>query len=168
MQWLIWLVVAAVALAALLALYAGVKGRKQTWALIFGPVRRERVDFESLRLTGSPNQYLVCPPGFCRNAKSHLDAPVFDFSPEQLRERWMQRLASLPLVSRVGADPTNEQYDFEALTPLAHFPDTITVRFLPAEGGRSTLAIYSRSHYGQNDFGANKKRITAWLELLSR
>jgi hypothetical protein len=164
MQWLFWLALAAVAA---LAIYAGVKGRKQMWALIFGPVQRDSVDFEQLRLPGTPNQYLACPEGFCRNAKAHLEAPVFEMAPTELRERWMQRIATLPLVERISADTSPEQYDFEALTPLAHFPDTITVRFLPAGEGRSTLAIYSRSHYGRNDFGANEKRITAWLGLLA-
>jgi uncharacterized protein (DUF1499 family) len=163
MQWLFWLALAGLAF---LALYAGLKGRKQVWALIFGPVKRERVDFEQLRLAGSPNQYLTCPPGLCKNATPHAEAPVFDVPPAELRERWMRRIASLPLVERIDADPAIEQYDFEALTPLARFPDTITVRFLPAGENRGTLAIFSRSHYGRNDFGANKKRISAWLQLL--
>lgn len=163
---MLWLVLAAVAAVVFLAAYAGIKGRKQVWALIFGPVKRERVVFEELRLPASPNQYLVCPPGFCRNAKPHAEAPVFEMPPQQLRERWMERIATLPLVERLGSDAALEQYDFEALTPLARFPDTITVRFLPAGEGRSTLAIYSRSHYGRNDFGANSKRIQAWLALL--
>ena len=163
MLWLMW---AAVAVAMFLAAYAGLKGRKQFWALIFGPVKRERVVFEELRLRGSPNQYLVCPPGLCRNAEPHAEAPLFEMPPQALRERWMERIGALPLVEQVGSDPAAEQYDFEALTPLARFPDTITVRFLPAGDGRSTLAIYSRSHYGRNDFGANAKRIKAWLDLL--
>jgi hypothetical protein len=163
---MLWLILAAVAVAVSLAAYAGVKGRKQFWALIFGPVKREAIVFEELRLRSSPNQYLVCPPGLCRNAKPHAEAPVFEMQPQALRARWMERIGGLPLVEQVGSGPALEQYDFEALTPLARFPDTITVRFLPTGDGRATLAIYSRSHYGRNDFGANEKRIKAWLGLL--
>ena len=165
MPWLTWLVLSVVVV---LALYVAVKGRKQTWALIFGPVERGRIEFETLELKDSPNQYLLCPPGFCHNAKPHAEAPVFSMPMAQLRDRWMDRIAGLPLVARVDAQPAREQYDFEALTRLAQFPDTVTVRFLPAGEGNSTLAIYSRSHYGRNDFGANRKRIEAWLELLSQ
>ena len=46
------------------------------------------------------------------------------------------------------------------------YPDSITVRFLPLEEGRSTLAIYSRSHYGRSDFGVNKERVDGWLASL--
>jgi uncharacterized protein (DUF1499 family) len=165
MQIFLW---AALAGVVFLALYASVKGRKQVWASLFGPVRREAVDFEKLTLAPSPNQYLVCPPGLCSNAKANAASPLFDMPPDQLRERWMERIGRLPLVEEIDADPALEQYSFEVLTPLMHFPDTVVVRFLPGGEGKSTLAIYSRSHYGYGDMGANEKRVKQWLELLSR
>jgi uncharacterized protein (DUF1499 family) len=48
------------------------------------------------------------------------------------------------------------------------FPDSITVRFIPLTPDSATLAIYSRSHYGRNDFGVNEARIRAWLTALER
>ena len=44
------------------------------------------------------------------------------------------------------------------------YPDTVDVLVLPAEGGRSTVAIYSRSQIGRSDLGANLARIRRWLE----
>lgn len=164
MQILFWLLLGAIVF---LAVYAGLKGRTRMWALLYGPVVREPVDFETLKLKPSPNQRLVCPPGLCRNAKPHAESPVFDLTPEQLRERWMERIATLPLVEQIDADPESEQYAYQALTPLMRFPDTIAVRFLPAGEGCSTLAVYSRSHYGYGDMGANEKRVTEWLERLA-
>jgi hypothetical protein len=36
---------------------ATIQGRKQALALVFGPVERERVDFATLTLKNTPNQY---------------------------------------------------------------------------------------------------------------
>ena len=165
MQILFWLILAGIAF---LVLYAGLKGRKQMWAMIYGPVVREQVEFETLKLKPSPNQRLVCPAGLCRNAAPHAEPPIFDMPPQSLRERWMERIAGLPLVEQIDADPDLEQYSYEALTPLLRFPDTITVRFLPVGENQSTLALYSRSHYGYSDLGANEKRVKDWLERLRR
>ncbi|MBI1356321.1 MAG: DUF1499 domain-containing protein [Acidobacteria bacterium] len=154
----------------LVLLYVGLafaKGKTEALAMVFGAVDREPVDFETLQLKSTPNQFLVAPQGLCRNAKPHLEAPVFDIPVVALRERWMQRIPQQPRVTELTADPRREQYDFEQRSALVGFPDTITVRFLPAGEGRSTLAIYSRSHYGKADFGVNEKRIRAWLALLS-
>ena len=163
MQILFWLILAGIVF---VALYAGLKGRKQVWTLLYGPVVREPVDFQTLKLKPSPNQYLVCPPELCENAKAHAEAPVFDMTSEQLRGRWRERIETQPLVERIEGDTGGEQLSYEVLTPLMRFPDTVTVRFLPADGGKSTLAVYSRSHYGYSDMGANEKRVKSWLELL--
>jgi uncharacterized protein (DUF1499 family) len=58
------------------------------------------------------------------------------------------------------------QYDYIQRTELMRYPDSITVRFIPLADGQSTLAIYSRSHYGRSDFGVNQARIRAWLAAL--
>ncbi len=154
------------ALALLFLAYAAANGKQTALALLFGKVEREPVDFETLKLKGSPNQFLVAPPGLCRNATPHGEAPVFEMPAEALRERWLERIPKQPRVTALGADPARDQYDFEQVSALVGFPDTITVRFLPAGEGRSTVAIYSRSHYGRSDLGVNEKRIRAWLELL--
>jgi uncharacterized protein (DUF1499 family) len=154
------------ALALLYVAYAAANGKQAALALLFGKVEREPVDFETLKLKSSPNQFLVSPPGLCRNATPHLEAPVFELPAEALRERWMERIPKQPRVTELGADPAREQYDFQQASALVGFPDTITVRFLPAGEGRSTMAIYSRSHYGRSDLGVNEKRIREWLELL--
>lgn len=145
---------------------AAAKGKAGALATLFGAVEREPFEFETFSLTPRPNQFLVCPPGLCRNAKPHMEAPVLEMSVEALRNRWMERISGQPRVRLIDSNARREQYDFEQVSALVGFPDTITVRFLPAGEGRSTLAIYSRSHYGRSDFGVNEKRIRAWLELL--
>ncbi len=155
------LIAAAVVYGALVA----AKGRRDALALVFGPVKREAIGFEQLKLKPTPNQYLVCPQGLCI-AKPHAEAPTFDVSVGELQEVWLELVNESDSTTLLSRDDTIRQFDFETLTPLVGFPDTATVRFLPVPGGGSTLAIYSRSHYGRSDLGANKKRVDRWLALV--
>ena len=159
----LFLIAGGVALLATIAAFA--VGKQALLELIFGPVKRSPVDFETLQLGPKPNQYLVCPAGFCQS-EPHRIAPAFEVSPERLRQDWFKMSESQPRVSLLGSSPDASQYDFEATTALMGYPDTVTVRFVEAGEGGSTLAIYSRSHYGHSDLGANKKRIDSWLESL--
>ena len=125
------------------------------------------MNFQTLVLTSwKRNQYLVTPDDYC-SAKAHMDSPTFDLSVEELRERWMTMIASQPRVETRKADDAAMQYEFIQRTKLMRFPDIITVRFIPLEQRRSTLAVYSRSRYGRRDFGVNKDRVLAWLEALA-
>ena len=161
------LILFAAGLALLAAIASLVVGKQALLELIFGPVKRSPVDFKTLQLGPKPNQYLVCPAAFCQNKPNRV-APVFAVSPERLKQAWFAMIERQPRVSLLGSSSDQAQHDFEATTALMGYPDTVTVRFIEAEEGGSTLAIYSRSHYGHSDLGANKKRIDAWLELLGQ
>jgi uncharacterized protein (DUF1499 family) len=50
---------------------------------------------------------------------------------------------------------------------LLRFPDLITIRFIAIDANRTTLAIYSRSVWGQGDMGVNKARIRGWVGRLN-
>ena len=141
-------------------------GKQALLELVFGPAERSQVDFETLQLSPKPNQYLVCPPGYCP-ADTHLTSPVFDVSKGELQQAWSAMIDSEPRVRRLGSSLDGAQIDYEATTPLMGYPDTVTVRFLEATEGGSTLVVFSRSHYGYGDLGANKKRIDDWLAKLA-
>lgn len=163
---LLYALLGLLAVAAAYVVLAAVQGRKEALALVFGPIEREPVDFATLKLKDSPNQYLVCPDGYCA-AEAHEAAPSFPVSVEELQDVWFDVVLQQPHTKVIARDEAARQFDIETLTPLVGFPDTITVRFLEAPDGRSTLAVYSRSHYGHSDLGANQKRIDAWLEQLA-
>lgn len=147
---------------------AAVQGRKEALALVFGPVQREPVDFSTLTLKDTPNQYLLCPEGYCA-APAHGAAPIYPVPVQELQDAWFKLVAAQPATRVIASDEAARQFDIETLTPLVGFPDTITVRFLETPDGGSTMAVYSRSFYGKSDFGANKKRLDAWLaELAAR
>jgi uncharacterized protein (DUF1499 family) len=164
-----WWKLAAVVFGAPVVLYislAAIYGRVGLLERLFGPIQREPVDFATLQLKPSPNQYLVCPPGLCR-AQAHAESPEFDVSVEELRAAWFRVMQRQPRVTLLSSDPDKQQYEYQALTPVIHFPDAVTVRLLPASSGKSTLAIYSRSHYGYGDLGENRRRVQGWLEQLA-
>lgn len=50
---------------------------------------------------------------------------------------------------------------------LLKYPDYISVK-IDAEPEESRLWIYSRSRYGQRDFGVNRRRVEAWVEALRK
>jgi uncharacterized protein (DUF1499 family) len=161
-------VVAAWALLALIGGYlilAAIYGRAGLLEILFGPIERQPpVDFAALRLRPSPNQYLVCPPGLGA-ARPHAESPHFDVSLDQLRAAWFRTVDRQPRTTLLQSDASAEQYDYRVLTPVIHFPDTVTVRLLSAGGG-ATIAIYSRSHYGYSDLGVNRRRVQSWLVQL--
>ncbi len=125
----------------------------------------ESVDFADLALTDNPNQFLMCPTGFC-NADPHAESPVFDVSVERLRERWREVVTFRPNVKLLAEDKEGQQSDYVQRSARFRFPDIITVRFISVSSSQSMLAIYSRSVYGKSDFGVNRERIDAWLKTL--
>ena len=155
---------------ALIAVTVAVVGRERLLVIVLGPVERGVVDFQTLTLGERPNQYLVCPAGYCAQP-AHAVAPVYDVPASALAERWLDMVARQPRTERVGGDLAALQYDFVQRSWLFRFPDTITVRFIALgvyhDAAQSTLAIYSRSHYGYSDLGVNRSRIDDWLAALS-
>ena len=147
------------------AVAVAVIGRGEMLTMIFGPADHAAVDFATLALDGRPNQHLVCPEGFCA-ASPHAASPVFEISATALRDRWMAMIERQPRVTGTAADAAALHYDFVQRSLVFRFPDAITVRFIALDEGRATLAIYSRSYYGHDDFGVNRRRVEAWLAAL--
>ncbi len=147
------------------AVAVGVVGRDEMLTMIFGPADHVAIDFDTLALDGRPNQHLVCPEGFCA-ASPHAASPVFEISATALRDRWMAMIERQPRVTRTAADAAALHYDFVQRSLVFRFPDAISVRFIALDEGRATLAIYSRSYYGRDDFGVNRRRVEAWLAAL--
>jgi uncharacterized protein (DUF1499 family) len=140
-------------------------GREQMLAMVFGPVELTVIDFSTLRRSDRPNQYLVCLPDFCA-AKPDRLSPVYDMPATTLKDRWLAMIARQPRIEQIAVSNDGLQYDVIQRSRFMRFPDTITVRFFPLGATRSTLTIYSRSHYGYADFGVNRRRVEAWLTAL--
>jgi uncharacterized protein (DUF1499 family) len=124
------------------------------------------VDFSTLQLSEKPNQYLVCPAGEC-GGQAHMASPVFEVPVAALKDAWSHMLANQPRIEVLGEDSATNQIVVVQRSKLMHFPDTVTVAFVPLGEKRSTLYVYSRSTYGYSDLGVNAERIQAWLATLA-
>jgi uncharacterized protein (DUF1499 family) len=157
----------ATALLVLLALGIVLMGRERVLTIAFGPVTYTPIDFRTLKRTPRPNQYLVCPPDLC-TAETDAISPVYNVADTVLKKAWFAMMAEQPRTVQVGNSPDASQYDFVQRSKVFRFPDTITVKFIALPTNQSTLAIYSRSHYGHSDLGVNRKRIEGWLNRLDQ
>ncbi|ETW99676.1 MAG: hypothetical protein ETSY1_14125 [Candidatus Entotheonella factor] len=157
-----------IALIIVSAIGIGVLGREEMLEIVFGPVTYTPIEFETLERHSRPNQYLICPADLC-SAQTDAISPVYDVSRDMFKKVWLALMAEQPRMIQVGMSPDANQYDFLQRTEWVRFPDTITVQFiaLPATG-QSTLAIYSRSHYGYSDWDVNRERIENWLKRLDQ
>lgn len=155
------------ALAALAILAFVLLGPERIWSL-FGPADLGPVDFARLERRSSPNDALACPEsGFCGGARADIAAPVFAVDARALAAAMERVLASERGLVRVAVDASAGSARYVQRTPLLGFPDTIELRYLDLPGGRSSLAIYSRSKLGHSDLGANRARIERWLQRLA-
>jgi hypothetical protein len=120
----------------------------------------EPVDFNKLRLPRPPNSALAAPPGM------HLSPDIItrarELPPYRLYEL-LKRVALSQPGTVLHADwPERLQAHFVARSGLCSFPALVITQITPD----SMPALYSRSVYGRIDFGANRRRLIAWLAHL--
>jgi uncharacterized protein (DUF1499 family) len=108
--------------------------------------------------------FLSCPPGYCSAAEAII-SPVFDMRWERLRRYWQEVMEGQTGILRVVSEPRRLVYIQRS--PVFRFPDIVTVEFVPIDD-RSSIAVYSRSRYGEFDFAKNRKRVEKWLFLLQK
>jgi uncharacterized protein (DUF1499 family) len=122
-----------------------------------------RIDFATLIRPSKPNTFLLAPEGLCKKAKVDKAAPIYPVTAAKLRQEFLAVAIARPRVSHTFADEARLYDDFVARSALLGFPDHVSVKFLDVQGGKSTLAVYSRSVYGRSDLGVNRARILSWL-----
>lgn len=123
------------------------------------------VDFAHLERRSSPNDYLVCDPAHCPNAAADRASPVFDLPAPELLAATHALLERQPRTKILAEDRL--RLVAEQRTAVFGFPDRIDIRIFALGPDRSGIAVYSRSIYGYYDFGANRRRIEAWLAALA-
>jgi hypothetical protein len=141
-------------------------GIASLWQRLAGPADLGPVDFAAIIRSPTGNDALICPPDLCGATRTDGVAPVFLVPAARLRDAVRAIEADDPDVFALASGGAPEQDRYLARTRLMRFPDTVNVRFIELGGGRSTLALYSRSQIGRSDFGANKARLAGWIRLL--
>lgn len=121
------------------------------------------MDFRTLTLKSSPNQYLVCPEGTCANATPHRTSPEFAMPAGALAQKFLDSALAEPRTKLAEGSAEDLAFRLVQKSALLRFADDIDVQIIPLGDDRSTLAIYSRSRVGYSDLGVNRKRIERWL-----
>jgi uncharacterized protein (DUF1499 family) len=124
------------------------------------------LDFKNLVRRNVPNQYLMCTNQLC-NAYIDDLPPIYGANIFEVRKAWEAMLQGEPRVKELQRNADATQIDYVQRSAFWRFPDIITIRFIPIGEKKTTIAIYSRSVYGQGDFGVNKERIRAWVAKLN-
>ncbi len=122
------------------------------------------IDFETLKLSRKPNQYLMAPDGMCQNAKAKMTSKTYDVPVQTLHDGFMAVAKGQPRTAVIA-----ERSDGETLVQKSRvfrFPDLIDVQFFHIADNQSTLAVYSRAKVGYRDFGVNEGRVKLWMKLL--
>ncbi len=94
-----------------------------------------------------------------------IRTPVFDETPLALIERLEAIALAEPKTERIDGGGDTVWRSYRQRSRLLGFPDLISVRAAPAEGG-ATLYVFSRAVYGYSDMGVNRKRVERWLGAL--
>jgi len=123
------------------------------------------VNFQELERRDSPNDYLVCPEGYCKSATPDRVSPVYSMPVKDLKARVEALLSKAPRTEIISKGDT--QFVAEQRSLIFRFPDTIDIEVVAVGPDRSTVAVYSRSRYGRYDLGANGRRVEEWLEALA-
>lgn len=135
------------------------------WSRIAGDPDMGAVDFPTLSKTEKPNQFLMCPPDFCKNADPDAASPIFEMTAQAFKAQFLD--AALKTEGTVVVEDTGNDLRLIARSPLLRFPDTISTQFIDRDDGTSTLAVYARAQIGHSDFGANEARVRGWLAQIS-
>ena len=114
----------------------------------------------------TPNSYRVAPAG--DSIDRDADAPTFSVPVADLAAAFDAVALGDDRVDVLAGSASGGFVTYVQRSAFFAFPDYVSVRFVEAEGGGSTLAVFSRSRYGKSDLGVNKKRVVRWLQQLGQ
>jgi len=128
---------------------------------------QEVVSIPELRSPLPKTGFLACPWDYCSAAEA-FTSPVFDLPWDRLRDYWIEMISGEPRVVPALADLEPRRYVYIQHSPVFRFPDIVTVELISLGPTHSSIALYSRSRYGEYDFAKNRKRVEKWLFLLQK
>lgn len=124
------------------------------------------VDFATLKLKTSPNQFLMAPENTCLEAKAMKVSPTLPYSARELYLK-IRDIASKDSTWRlVKEDESEMRLKFVVVTKLCKFKDDVDIVVNSQDISESTISVYSRSRVGKSDLGANEKRVDRLIASL--
>ncbi|MEO0451654.1 MAG: DUF1499 domain-containing protein [Pseudomonadota bacterium] len=125
------------------------------------------ISFKTLKRPPKPNTCLVAPDAHTLATEPDFAPPVLNLTGRGLFSKFNEVVASERSFGRIEADAEALRIKFVATTGLMRFKDDVDIEIIPLDEGRSTFAIYSRSRVGYSDLGANRKRVTKLIDLVT-
>jgi uncharacterized protein (DUF1499 family) len=122
------------------------------------------MDIAHIVRLSSPNTALAAPAGF--SPAPDIVTGTYAIPAEKLFALVQTVAAAQPNTFQAALYPEQLQVHYVARSSVFNFPDLIMVQVRPETADTSDLILYSRSVYGQSDFGVNRKRAEAWLGAL--
>lgn len=113
-----------------------------------------------------PHSYRMAPPGL---TTEFVDAPspVFSANPTLMAKAFDDFVLSQSKTIRIAGSPEEGWMTYVQKSARWGFPDYTSVKFIDLNGGKSTIAIFSRSRFGYSDMGVNEARVTSWVSTLN-
>lgn len=127
------------------------------------PPQLDWTPFSQLSDGPASNRALACSQQ-CPEVEPFAPSIAFD-APVEVVAVALARLH--PTMER-RAESAGVHVRFVAVTPTLRFRDDVDALILPAVGGGSTMAVYSRSRVGLWDLGANRARVMRLQSDLQR
>jgi uncharacterized protein (DUF1499 family) len=122
------------------------------------------MDIAHITRPASPNTALAAPSGF--SPAPDIVTPPYHLAAARLFALAQDVAAEQPRTFKAALYPDQLQAHYVARSAVFNFPDLITVQVRQETPESSDLIIWSRSVYGEGDFGVNRKRVQAWLGAL--
>lgn len=112
-----------------------------------------------------PHSFRLAPPGLTTEVVD-MPAPVYTANPTLMAKAFDDFVRSQNKVDRIAGSPEEGWMTYVQRSARWNFPDYISVKFIDLNGGKSTIAIYSRSRFGHSDMGVNEARVKTWVGSL--
>jgi uncharacterized protein (DUF1499 family) len=117
------------------------------------------VDPRAIPKPDRPNHWLIRPAGGdARPPDYALEAP-------ELARIVDAVVTAQPRTQRIAGAVDSGHMTYLTRTLLIGYPDYVSIRVYATEMG-SSLAVFSRSRFGQSDLGANRKRMEKWMAAI--
>lgn len=123
------------------------------------------VDPQLVERPVTPNTYLVAPQ-VLHVTSVDREAPQYQVSAEVLARAFDEFVVRQNNVTVVAGSTDALMVTYVQRSAFWRIPDYISVKFIPLEGGASTIIVWSRSRFGYGDMGVNGTRVETWLASL--
>ncbi len=114
----------------------------------------------------TPNHYRLAPAEMTDQEVDEV-APVYTGDIHDIAQAFDKFVLTQRDTVKIAGSVEENWITYVQRTPRLKIPDYISVKFIPLElPGKVTIAVFSRSRYGNGDMGVNEARVKIWMSSL--